>query len=129
MQHQSLTCATAAQVKGLENKCKEIRDELKAAREEIDRLQAQMLDMVPRADFNNARKVFHQNCHMNSALSPGLEEIIFITHCKLCTIIDDIPLVSYSKPEKGKCSMPGLSSRVHTGGGRGRNAARPRRCS
>jgi hypothetical protein len=38
-------------------KCKELRDELKAARDEIDRLQALMVDMVPRADLNAALKV------------------------------------------------------------------------
>jgi hypothetical protein len=57
LQH-SLTSSTTPQVKELETKCKEARDELKAAREQIDRLQAQIADMVPRADVAHTRKVY-----------------------------------------------------------------------
>jgi hypothetical protein len=45
-------------MKALENKNKELRDELKAARDEIDRLEALMMDLVPRAELNAARKVY-----------------------------------------------------------------------
>jgi hypothetical protein len=40
-----------------EDKCKELREELKASREEIDRLQRLLADMVSRAELNAARKV------------------------------------------------------------------------
>ncbi len=45
------------QAKMFEDKCKELRDELKDARDEIDRLNAQIGDMVPRAELIAARKV------------------------------------------------------------------------
>jgi hypothetical protein len=40
-----------------EDKVKELRDELQTARDEIDRLNALLADMAPRADLNAARKV------------------------------------------------------------------------
>ncbi len=40
-----------------------MRDELKAAREEIDRLEALLLDMVPRAELMEARKVCNVYMH------------------------------------------------------------------
>ena len=40
-----------------EDRCKELRDELKKAREEVDRLHALLAEMVPRTELNTARKV------------------------------------------------------------------------
>ena len=45
------------QAQMFEEKCKELRDELKEAREEMDRLNALLADMVPRAELSAARKV------------------------------------------------------------------------
>ncbi len=42
-----------------EGKCKELRDELKAARDEINRINALLADAVPRAQFNTAQLVRH----------------------------------------------------------------------
>jgi hypothetical protein len=40
-----------------EDKCKELREELKEARDKIDSLEAMMVDLVPRAELNSSRKV------------------------------------------------------------------------
>jgi hypothetical protein len=48
---------THMQAKMFEDKCKELRDELNEARDEIERLNGMLADMVPRAELNAARKV------------------------------------------------------------------------
>ena len=45
------------QVKSLEAKVKELRDELKEARDRVDLLETNLVDLVPRAELNAARKV------------------------------------------------------------------------
>ncbi len=40
-----------------EDKCKELRNELKEARDEVERLNTLLADMVPRAELLAARKV------------------------------------------------------------------------
>ncbi len=40
-----------------EDKCKEVRDELKTARDEIDGLRELLADMTPREEVNAVRKV------------------------------------------------------------------------
>jgi hypothetical protein len=49
------------QAKMLEDKCKELRDEIKIARDELDRVNGLLTDTVPRAELNAARKV-HSTC-------------------------------------------------------------------
>jgi hypothetical protein len=44
-------------MKALENKSQELRDELKVARDNMDRHEAQMMDLVPRAELHATRKV------------------------------------------------------------------------
>ena len=53
----SHTYAIYVQAKMFEDKCKELRDELNEARDEIERLNGMLADMVPRAELNAARKV------------------------------------------------------------------------
>ncbi len=42
-----------------EDKCKELRDELKTARDEKDRLDGLLAETVPRAELTSARQVHH----------------------------------------------------------------------
>ncbi len=48
---------THVQAKVFEDKCKELRDELNEARDENERLNASLADMVSRAELLAARKV------------------------------------------------------------------------
>ncbi len=52
-----LNRCTHTQIKTLESKCKELRDELKDTKDRLDLLEGTLVDLVPRADLNAARKV------------------------------------------------------------------------
>jgi hypothetical protein len=54
----ALTQSNSAQIKAFEERSAKHQEELKAARDEIDRLQTQIIDMVPRAELLTARQVW-----------------------------------------------------------------------